>query len=97
MPGHVQGFGFRVFAPLWRSGTLDRRKSNNIAYSFGNFRKKTHRNLILIFRPRITIKKLLSADLGGRVGWSPKAERVKTLFLSPLQPQTRGGGGGGGG
>ena len=34
-------------------------------------------------------------DLGGRVGWLLKAERVKTLFLSPLQPQ-RGGGGGGG-
>ena len=28
----------------------------------------------------------LSADLGGRVGWLPKAERVfKTLFLSPFQ------------
>ena len=28
---------------------------------------------------------LQSADLGGRVGWGlPKAERVKTLFLSPL-------------
>ena len=39
----------------------------------------------------------ISADLGGRVGWLPKAERVKTLFLSPLQPKTRGGGGGGGG
>ena len=37
-----------------------------------------------------------SADLGGRVGWLPKAERVKTLFLSPLQPQNAGGGGGGG-
>ena len=37
----------------------------------------------------------LSADLGGRVGWLPKAERVKTLFLSPLQPQNRGGVGGG--
>ena len=36
-----------------------------------------------------------SADLGGRVGWLPKAERVKTLFLSPLQPQGGGGGGGG--
>ena len=40
---------------------------------------------------------LKSADLGGRVGWLPKAERVKTLFLSPLQPQNAGGGGGGGG
>ena len=39
----------------------------------------------------------LSADLGGRVGWLPKAERVKTLFLSPLQPQNGGGGGGVGG
>ena len=39
----------------------------------------------------------LSADLGGRVGWLPKAERVKTLLLSPLQPQNAGGGGGGGG
>ena len=39
----------------------------------------------------------LGADLGGRVGWLPKAERVKTLFLSPLQPQNAGGGGGGGG
>ena len=38
-----------------------------------------------------------SADLGGRVGWLPKAERVKTLFLSPLQPQNAGGGVGGGG
>ena len=38
----------------------------------------------------------LSADLGGRVGWLPKAERVKTLFLSPLQPQNAGGGGRGG-
>ena len=38
-----------------------------------------------------------SADLGGRVGWLPKAERVKTLFLSPLQPQNGGGGGRGGG
>ena len=28
-----------------------------------------------------------SADLGGRVGWLPKAERVKTLFLSPLRPK----------
>ena len=37
-----------------------------------------------------------SADLGGRVGWLPKAERVKTLFLSPLQPQGGVGGGGGG-
>ena len=37
-----------------------------------------------------------SADLGGRVGWLPKAERVKTLFLSPLQPQNAGGWGGGG-
>ena len=37
-----------------------------------------------------------SADLGGRVGWLPKAERVKTLFLSPLRPKTRGGGGRGG-
>ena len=27
----------------------------------------------------------------------PKAERVKTLFLSPLQPQNAGGVGGGGG
>ena len=27
----------------------------------------------------------------------PKAERVKTLFLSPLQPQNAGGGGWGGG
>ena len=39
----------------------------------------------------------ISADLGGRVGWLPKAERVKTLFLSPLQPQNAGAGGGGGG
>ena len=39
----------------------------------------------------------ISADLGGRVGWLPKAERVKTLFLSPLQPQNAGGGWGGGG
>ena len=38
-----------------------------------------------------------SADLGGRVGWLPKAERVKTLFLSPLQPEKVGGVGGGGG
>ena len=38
-----------------------------------------------------------SADLGGRVGCLPKAERVKTLFLSPLQPQNAGGGGGEGG
>ena len=38
-----------------------------------------------------------SADLGGRVGWLPKAERVKTLFLSPYSPKTRGGVGGGGG
>ena len=40
-----------------------------------------------------------SADLGGRVGWLPKAERVKTLFLSPykLQNQNAGGVGGGGG
>ena len=38
-----------------------------------------------------------SADLGGRVGWLPKAKRVKTLFLSPLQPQNAGGGWGGGG
>ena len=37
----------------------------------------------------------MSSDLGGRVGWLPKAERVKTLFLSPLQPQNAGGGGGG--
>ena len=37
-----------------------------------------------------------SADLGGRVGWLPKAERVKTLFLSPLQPQNAGRVGGGG-
>ena len=41
--------------------------------------------------------KIISADLGGRVGWLPKAERVKTLFLSPLQPQNAGGVGGGGG
>ena len=34
---------------------------------------------------------MVSADLGGRVGWLPKAERVKTLFLSPLQPQNAGG------
>ena len=34
----------------------------------------------------------ISADLVGRVGWFPKAERVKTLFLSPLQPQNAGGG-----
>ena len=39
----------------------------------------------------------LSADLGGRVGWLPKAKRVKTLFLSPYSPKTRGGVGGGGG
>ena len=38
----------------------------------------------------------MSADLGGRVGWLPKAESVKTLFLSPLQPQNAGVGGGGG-
>ena len=38
---------------------------------------------------------VLSADLGGRVGWLPKAERVKTLFLSPLQPQNAAAGGGG--
>ena len=38
-----------------------------------------------------------SADLGGRVGWLPKAERVKTLFLSPLQPQNAGRWWGGGG
>ena len=38
-----------------------------------------------------------SADLGGRVGWLPKAERVKTLFLSPVQPQNAEEGGGGGG
>ena len=43
------------------------------------------------------IRAALSADLGGRVGWLPKAERVKTLFLSPLQPQNAGGVGGGGG
>ena len=36
-----------------------------------------------------------SADLGGRVGWLPKAERVKTLFLSPLLQNVGGGGGGG--
>ena len=36
---------------------------------------------------------ILSADLGGRVGWLPKADRVKTLFLSPLNA---GGGGVGG-
>ena len=35
---------------------------------------------------------VLSADLGGRVGWLPKAERVKTLL-----PQNVGGGGVGGG
>ena len=39
----------------------------------------------------------VSADLGGRVGWLPKAERVKTLFLSSLEPQNAGGGVGGGG
>ena len=38
----------------------------------------------------------VSADLGGRVGWLPKAERVKTLFL-PCGPGMRGGGWGGGG
>ena len=31
-----------------------------------------------------------SADLGGRVGWLPKAERVKTLFLSPLHQNAAG-------
>ena len=30
----------------------------------------------------LRLKGLGSADLGGRVGWLPKAERVKTLFLS---------------
>ena len=40
----------------------------------------------------------MSADLGGALlDGCRKAERVKTLFLSPLQPQKRGGGGGGGG
>ena len=39
---------------------------------------------------------LVSADLGGRVGWLPKAEKVKTLFLSPLQLQNAGGVWGGG-
>ena len=34
---------------------------------------------------------MISADLGGRVGWLPKAERVKTLLLSPYSPKTRGG------
>ena len=43
------------------------------------------------------VKDLVSADLGGRVGWLPKAERVKTLFFSPLQAPKRGGWGGGGG
>ena len=38
------------------------------------------------------IRAVISADLGGRVGWLPKAERVKTLFLSRLW----GGGGRGG-
>ena len=38
-----------------------------------------------------SIPSFQSADLGGRVGWLLKAERVKTLFLSPLE----GGGGAG--
>ena len=37
---------------------------------------------------------VISADLGGRVGWLPKAERVKTLFFFSLQPRVRGGIGG---
>ena len=38
----------------------------------------------------------VSADLGGRVGWLPKAGRVKTLFLSPSPKVWKGGGGRGG-
>ena len=38
----------------------------------------------------------ISADLGGRVGWLPKAERVKTL-RRPSGAFTCGGGWGGGG
>ena len=38
----------------------------------------------------------ISADLGGRVGWLPKAERVKTLFsFLPYSPKRREGVGGG--
>ena len=37
-----------------------------------------------------------SADLGGRVGWLPKAERVNLLPFSLTAPKRRGWGGGGG-
>ena len=59
----------------------------------------TQRTIILIISPWCANALLLcslafgdtmvpqSADLGGRVGWLPKAERVKTLFLSLIEPQ----------
>ena len=63
------------------------------------FRPSTNFNISLLaegFGTTTSVVSCISADLGGRVGWLPKAERVKTLFLSTA-PKCGGGWGGGGG
>ena len=54
--------------------------------------RTTYRYYGRVIRQLYLSSLIVSADLGGRVGWLPKAERVKTLFFLPYSPRIGGGG-----